>query len=331
MGDWRKAERYLRRISETDGITGNHLEGMLATAAVASSKFGQRSADTWERFRTGRTLSLAQKVHLEAVVLPNGLRPAFDIKEDNFPQLPEPWQGLNSHREFLRSCIVGVGRLNVPGHPFLDYAGTAFVVGENVLLTNRHVAEVFCQVGGSTVEFTPGISPCLDVKQEVDNTESVVLTVSKPVLLLPNWDAALFRLGSLPASLRALRLAGTPPAEASGRLATVVGYPGLDTRTTTEELLQQIQIFRAVFGKKRLQPGRLLGFHETSSYGQQTRALTHDCTTLGGNSGSALIDVEAEAIVGLHFGGDYLVANYAVPSWELAGCEELRDEGVLFS
>jgi len=127
-----------------------------------------------------------------------------------------------------------------------------------------------------------------------------------------------------------LRLASAPPPTTSERLATIVGYPALDTRGATEEILQQIQIFRAIFDKKRLQPGRLIGYRQTPSFGAQVNALAHDCSTLGGNSGSTLIDVEAETIVGLHFGGDYLVANYAVPSWELAGQQRLRDEGVLF-
>jgi endonuclease G len=116
----------------------------------------------------------------------------------------------------------------------------------------------------------------------------------------------------------------------SGRQSTH-GYPALDTRGSTEEILQQIQIFRAIFDRKRLQPGRLMGMKQTISFGKEVGALAHDCSTLGGNSGSTLMDVEGETILGLHFGGDYLVANYAVPSWELAANQRLRDEGVLFT
>ena len=69
---------------------------------------------------------------------------------------------------------------------------------------------------------------------------------------------------------------------------------------------------------------------QTASFGKNVNALAHDCSTLGGNSGSTLIDVEAETVLGLHFEGYYLVANYAVPSWQLAANRRLRDEGVLF-
>ena len=42
--------------------------------------------------------------------------------------------------------------------------------------------------------------------------------------------------------------------------------------------------------------------------------MEHDASTLGGNSGSAVIDLETGEAVGLHFAGSYLQANYAVPA-----------------
>ena len=42
--------------------------------------------------------------------------------------------------------------------------------------------------------------------------------------------------------------------------------------------------------------------------------FTHDCTTLGGNSGSVVLDLETGQAVGLHCGGTFLKANYAVPA-----------------
>jgi endonuclease G len=275
-------------------------------------------------------LSEREKDKLEAIVIPNGLRPSFDVADDSFAELPEQWTSINAHRTFVNSCIRGVGRVDVPGHAQLHYAGTGFIVGPNVMLTNRHVAQTFCQTGGSTLTFTPGIVPSLDLKQEAASTASVPVSISEPVLILTQWDAALFRLAEPPAGVIPLRLAARPASPLDGRLATIIGYPALDTRGSTEELLQQMKIFRAIFDKKRLQPGRLTGFRNTNSFGQAVAALAHDCSTLGGNSGSALLDIDAETIVGLHFGGQYLVSNYAVPSWELAGDQRLHDEGVLF-
>ena len=43
----------------------------------------------------------------------------------------------------------------------------------------------------------------------------------------------------------------------------------------------------------------------------QTRIL-HDCTTLGGNSGSVVLDLDSGKALGLHFSGRFLTTNYAV-------------------
>jgi len=40
--------------------------------------------------------------------------------------------------------------------------------------------------------------------------------------------------------------------------------------------------------------------------------LWHNCTTLGGNSGSVVFDLNSGQALGLHFSGSFLVTNYAV-------------------
>jgi V8-like Glu-specific endopeptidase len=52
--------------------------------------------------------------------------------------------------------------------------------------------------------------------------------------------------------------------------------------------------------------------------------LSHDCSTLGGNSGSCIVDLSTNSVVGLHFEGDYLVANSAVLLPALAARPEFR-------
>jgi len=76
-------------------------------------------------------------------------------------------------------------------------------------------------------------------------------------------------------------------------------------------------IFRAVFDRKRLQPGKLNGRKDVDSFGHTVSAIGHDCSTLGGNSGSALVAVDDLRVVGLHFCGVTHESNYAVPTWEL--------------
>ena len=64
-------------------------------------------------------------------------------------------------------------------------------------------------------------------------------------------------------------------------------------------------IFKGVYDVKRLAPGFI------TDPGQGF-VIQHDCTTLGGNSGSPVLDVESGQVVGLHFSGRFGRGNFAV-------------------
>jgi V8-like Glu-specific endopeptidase len=57
----------------------------------------------------------------------------------------------------------------------------------------------------------------------------------------------------------------------------------------------------------------------------------HDCSKLGGNSGSCVIDLETNQVIGLHFGGRYLGRNSAVALWELRDDRLLKKGRVNFT
>ncbi|MHC2390796.1 DNA/RNA endonuclease G (NUC1) [Bradyrhizobium liaoningense] len=63
-------------------------------------------------------------------------------------------------------------------------------------------------------------------------------------------------------------------------------------------------IFGKIYNKKRLAPGAVTDIEPTR--------ILHNCTTLGGNSGSAVIDLDSGEALGLHFSGSFLATNYAV-------------------
>src|SRR5262249_39722401 len=46
--------------------------------------------------------------------------------------------------------------------------------------------------------------------------------------------------------------------------------------------------------------------------------VLHDCSTLGGNSGSPIVRLETGEVVGLHFSGLFLQENRGVPAAQLA-------------
>jgi endonuclease G len=69
-------------------------------------------------------------------------------------------------------------------------------------------------------------------------------------------------------------------------------------------------IFGDVYDKKRLAPGQITDV--------RSDVVLHDCSTLGGNSGSVVLDLANGQAIGLHFAGRFLEANYAVPSTVVA-------------
>ena len=256
----------------------------------------------------------------EAIIL-LALRPCIDIQDNTFGDVPPEWSQLVNFRPAINKAIRGVGRIELPNMPNIPYGGTGFVVGKNLLLTNRHVAELFTSgVGKSGLTFRSHIGTAIDFRQEVgQSAKPKLLKVKKTVLIHPHWDAALLQVDGLDES-QILTLAANEPTNLNGRSVVVIGYPALDQRN---DFAQQQRIFRGEFNKKRLLPGTLMGMREVSSFKKMVGAITHDSSTLGGNSGSLVLDLETGKVLGLHFAGRYMDANFAVPSWELANDNNL--------
>ncbi|HHN72756.1 MAG TPA: serine protease, partial [Thermopetrobacter sp.] len=266
---------------------------------------------------------------LEAIVLPR-YRPVVDVLNDSFHQPPSPWTHLGSgeYRQRIEAAVPSIGRVEVPGHPSIPYGGTAFVVGPNLLMTNRHVAEIFTAgLGRRDLVFRPGLGAAVDFKQEVYPSPPVLVEVRRVSMIHPYWDCALLLVDGLPAGRGHLALEGREPEGWRSREVAVIGYPAQDPRN---DIQLQNRIFRGIYQRKRLQPGKLTGEAVIRSFGNGVEAITHDSSTLGGNSGSAVIDLTTGRVIGLHFAGIYLRANYAVPTWELARDARVADAGVVF-
>ncbi len=73
-----------------------------------------------------------------------------------------------------------------------------------------------------------------------------------------------------------------------------------------------MELFKDAFGVKRLAPGRIAQLPDDLPSGRG-REFAHDCSTLAGNSGSAVVDLDlnGEAVIGLHFAGISRKDNYA--------------------
>jgi endonuclease G len=284
--------------------------------------------DAVARVAGNENISIEHADALEAIVLPKE-RPVVDIVDGTYVAPGPPFEHLgdNSARGPIEAAIPSVGRIELPDHPSLPYGGTGFVVGDDLLMTNRHVAEIFADgLGREELSFHAGRSASVDFLREHDRSATKLFRVKRIAMIHPYWDMALLVTEGL-SDVPALSVSVAKPEELQGREIVVIGYPALDPRNNME---LQSRIFAGVFNVKRLQPGRLRGREQLESFGHDVSALTHDSSTLAGNSGSAVIDVETGRVVALHFAGIYLKANYAVPTYELARDSRVVDARLNF-
>ena len=306
------------------------LRPMGVTADPADRERGRVLADGvagLAKVRAGRDddVDEAERLGLRAIVQQEG-RPAIVVRDGDFGDPPALWSHLDGRRERIREVIARAGRVEVDGHPDHAWVGTASLVAPATLMTNRHVAATFCRRGRRrSWTFRPGMSSRIDFLREQDSADALQFEVTEAIGVHEDHDLALLRIEHLADGRplpEPLSVAGSSPPSVLGREVYLVGYPMSDPTRNEPETIARI--FRDVFDVKRLQPGRTVGTSTARS------ALEHDCSTLGGNSGSPLVDLETNLVIGLHFGGTYEVGNYAVPLWMLVDDPLLRAGGIDF-
>jgi endonuclease G len=197
-------------------------------------------------------------------------------------------------------------------------------------MTNRHVAKLFTDgLGSRRLVYRAGDAAVNFKRQrgDAEDDHTAFVEVRSVVMIHPYWDMALLRVDGLP-GVTPLKLSVDPPEALLGREVAAVGYPARDDRN---DLDVQDRIFQRIYGVKRFQPGKVRPRASIKSFETVVSALTHDSSTLGGNSGSALVDVKSGQVVGLHFAGVYLKDNYAVPTYELARDPRVVAAGLNFA
>ena len=245
----------------------------------------------------------------EAIVLFQG-RPAILIQNGMFQDAGSAtWNDrLSPHKAKLKKIIPSVGRVELLNHSDFTWVGTAWVIDEKVLITNRHVASVFAKRQGSRFvivqnAFGKDVVAKVDFREEYKVSDAFEVEVANVLFISESNgpDAAFLLLkdhSDLPAPIPLTsRDAGQHDPVA------VLGYPALDTRNDGPIMSR---IFSDVFDVKRMAPG------EVSFVESGKNVFEHDCSTLGGNSGSPVINYETGEAVGLHFSGKFGVSNFAV-------------------
>ena len=316
--------QYLESAGRDRGL-GNR--DILEVAVGSDESSAEESLDVLIHNPSNSNLQHNDFDDLEAIIHETE-RPAIVVEDDTYDpsMLTAQWRQLDEDdpRRKIEAAIMSVGRIEAPHDLRRPYAGTAFVVGENLIMTNRHVARLFTQgTGTSILNFFPGASAGLDFKRERyrrGQSAPEILDVEKIVMVHPYWDMALLKMKQNLANDREpLKLTTRAPDELSvGRHVVVIGYPGKDRRGNARV---QDRIFDGRYGIKRLLPGEYDG---PANYHSRD-VMAHDTSTLGGASGSLVLDLESGEVIGLHYAGRYMKSNYAVPMGSLA--EDARVTG----
>lgn len=267
-------------------------------------------------------------------------RPAILVQDGDFVEPPPQWEELDRRRSRIQRTLRSVGRIEIEGHPLgKPWSGTGWVVGDGLVMTNRHVVQDFAEpLSGQAAEtrwkIKPGMAARIDFAEEwlpagpPPGAESVTYDVPQDaeVRVHPRFDLALLpvrrtsRTGDpLPDRLP---LAAQGDGIAEGKKVYVVGYPARDPNNREHQSMERL--FDAIFNVKRLQPGQVMETLPDQS------VLLHDCSTLGGNSGSCVVDLTTNRVVALHYAGLHRHANLAVALWQLTGDPLLREAGIRF-
>lgn len=300
-----RAELFARRDELRPAVSG--LESMRVVTGGADAL-----AESLHRMNEGAYIP-GEHDGLEAIVLrftrpvflvqDAGLRPPADAGTFALGESAVISARLSVARDRLAAAIPSVGRVDLRNHRH-RWVGTGWMVAPEVAATNRHVAQEFAAGDGAGFPFRLAenkrrVKASLDWRQEFDCGEEAVAVVHEVLWIEPdgNPDVALLRVAAaeeaapLPAPIP---LMTRDEIEGSvGAWTAVVGYPA---RSPYNDPADQQRIFDGIYEVKRVAPGTITS---VSSDG----LFTHDATTLGGNSGSVVLDLAGGKAVGLHYGG----------------------------
>lgn len=303
-----KAEAALDSNTALESTAASLAVNVAASDVVAAAENAIRKVDA---AMTASPLTDFEMASLEAIVLIVG-RPAMRFSNGSV-EMPSPvgdnirWSTfVATARSRINDVSASIGRVGFAHENAADEpVATAWRLGKDLVVTNRHVAADLVEDATrprSEWKLHP-TRPCV-VDFTATNNAATLSRFSIAELVHcaeeDDLDLAILRLTpgdqKLPDPLDPDWEADSLGRDIDGRFhgeeIYVVGHP---------YRLEGSNAISTVFGKadgyKRCSPGLV-----TTMLAQRP-IFEHDCSTLGGNSGSCVLSVSGHAVVGLHFAG----------------------------
>jgi V8-like Glu-specific endopeptidase len=266
----------------------------------------QLAQEAMDLLRKGIVPSPKQRAALEAAI--KAMRPSILSESGQLQKLAKSakypdaahWSGFVVK---IRQYLYSIGRIDRITAGGVEPVATGFLIGPTLLVTNKHV---LTYLSSETMALEPG-QAVVNFGQEYANPDNEgPYPITRVKAYHSTLDIALLEIGlSGTASRPGLPVTGSSVHRGDGVVA--IGYPQQDARNPVFMDL----IFESKYAVKRAAPGEVLGTAAASVY--------HDCSTLGGNSGSPLVSMSTGQVVGLHRDGPvFLFRNEAVDAPSLA-------------
>lgn len=243
------------------------------------------------------------------------------VKDGSF-EIPEDWgerdfrSELENYKNKIEDILPSVGRIILSNHPTIrNVAGTGWLIADDVVVTNAHVANHFSEKSTNGFRFKVGsngkISANINFKGEhfsdEENTFKVIDILfvdgsgrdeSDLAFLKIDKNARDYRNNAITLNAKPLRLNTNDINDVD--IVVTIGYPITDGYIDTAIIRLISQSFDTTgsaansSGHKRIAPGTII--KGVSSNNQ----FRHDCSTLKGNSGSPVINLKTGEVVGTH-------------------------------
>ena len=297
----RRIERAVQKDADAIKKTLNRRRAIIGDQNAIEQDKQANAALTM--LREGDVPSPEELAALEFIV--RIMRPAPWFEEGELKPLPkqaaqlfDDWEQFQTEVKPYARSIGRIDRVTVvePVNSTDNTVGTGFVVSyeRDLLVTNKHVLNDLSsgsfklQKGQAVVSFQREFNTIPEEDPvNIIGVEDVSQTLDIALLKL---EKTAFTDGR-----KAITLNTDPAAEDSSVVA--VGYPCDDGRNP----LFVKPLFGENFGVKRAAPGLIVG--------ENTDYYFHDCSTLGGNSGSPLLSMKDASLVGLHHEGKFTYRN----------------------
>jgi hypothetical protein len=229
------------------------------------------------------------------------LRPAPLVRNGRPDDFPDPlfeecFPSWKAFQNGLPRYAPSIGRVAFPDN---REVGTGFLVAPGLIVTNKHVLRALSNGVGALEKGQAVISFSYEFGSPI--TAPVAITGVKGIH--DTLDAVLLNIED--SAARKL----IPVADAQPQMTTAVVAVGFPAEDRNNPLFMR-PLFGNKFEVKRAAPGEIIDAALPIFY--------HDCSTLGGNSGSPIFRMDTVEVIGLHQSGAYLWRNEAIAGDTLA-------------